>query len=584
MSATATRRLTVLCLGSAALAALALIFPTHPVKAEKVGVAAAVKPDAFSEGKEVKIGNSVFYNQRINTTGEGLVQVLLVDGSTFTVGPGSDLVIDKFVYDPSKGKGEVVASFSKGVMRFVGGKLSKNEGGVTVNTPSGALAIRGGMFQLKVDHQMLACFIFGVEMTVKNNGQFQRIFQTGYTYDNGNVRPTTPEDTATFMKSLSGGGHVVAGNPNGGRANFGSNFLKKLDTAEVQEEGTQSIIIGQLDNQEQPVDNPPLPPPAPPPSDGGAGGYAGGIYVQYRDGNNDDEPIGALASANPSDVVLDYDNNTNTFKGATLTVFADQGGGAKIDFVPSSPEGESFVSGVARVGGESDAGAISIYHDTDFSSGQPELANQAQLNYGVAGIVSLPTQAICDNCEFLKWGGFAADVNFSNEHEGWNSVQADGFWVTGNLTSSADLGDLRNSGAQATYSGQALASVINLKVQDNQSAWVKYAAWGDMGMNWNFGERKGTLQISKFDSQNFKGGLNFQGDMKMPGVVNKFSGDLSGVHLPENLPNVSGFAQGSFVRGPSSAAQGVIGNWNVGTTESNRYSATGVFGGSGNPH
>ena len=64
----------------------------------------------------------MFYNQRINTTGEGLVQVLLVDGSTFTVGPGSDLVIDKFVYDPSKGKGEVVAAFSKGVMRFVGGK------------------------------------------------------------------------------------------------------------------------------------------------------------------------------------------------------------------------------------------------------------------------------------------------------------------------------------------------------------------------------------------------------------------------------------------------------------------------------
>jgi hypothetical protein len=28
----------------------------------------------------------------------------------------------------------------------VGGKLSKNDGGVTVNTPQGALAIRGGMF------------------------------------------------------------------------------------------------------------------------------------------------------------------------------------------------------------------------------------------------------------------------------------------------------------------------------------------------------------------------------------------------------------------------------------------------------
>jgi hypothetical protein len=112
---------------------------------------AAVNPDAFSslEGApkaQLNIGKSIFYDERINTSTSGLVQVLLIDGSTFTVGPGSDLVIDKFVYDPKKNRGEMVATFSKGVMRFVGGKLSKNEGGVTVNTPQGALAIRGGMF------------------------------------------------------------------------------------------------------------------------------------------------------------------------------------------------------------------------------------------------------------------------------------------------------------------------------------------------------------------------------------------------------------------------------------------------------
>jgi hypothetical protein len=93
-------------------------------------VAAAVNPDAFSSlaGKpqsQLKIGKSIFYNERINTTGSGLVQVLLVDGSTFSVGPGSDLVIDKFVYDP-KGTGEITASFSKGVMRFVGGYIGPN--------------------------------------------------------------------------------------------------------------------------------------------------------------------------------------------------------------------------------------------------------------------------------------------------------------------------------------------------------------------------------------------------------------------------------------------------------------------------
>ena len=101
--------------GLGALAAIAVLGLAHPARADKVGVAAAVNPDAFSSlaGKpqsQINIGKSIFYNERINTTGSGLVQVLLVDGSTFTVGPGSNLVIDKFVYDPKKGVGQISAS------------------------------------------------------------------------------------------------------------------------------------------------------------------------------------------------------------------------------------------------------------------------------------------------------------------------------------------------------------------------------------------------------------------------------------------------------------------------------------------
>src|SRR4030042_5500849 len=71
-----------------------------PAEADKVGVAAAVNPDAFSSlagapQSQLNIGKSIFFNERINTPTNGVVQVLLVDGSTFTVGPGSRLVIDR---------------------------------------------------------------------------------------------------------------------------------------------------------------------------------------------------------------------------------------------------------------------------------------------------------------------------------------------------------------------------------------------------------------------------------------------------------------------------------------------------------
>jgi hypothetical protein len=143
------------------------------------------------------------------------VQVLLVDGSTFTVGPGSDLVIDKFVYDPKKNKGEVVATFSKGMLRFVGGKISKNEGGVKINVPSGALAIRGGMLFASDD---LYAFIYGDELIYKSHsGVVRRAFEfntaIALTSTGAITRPVRPDEIATFMKAFSGGGTVVVAAP-----------------------------------------------------------------------------------------------------------------------------------------------------------------------------------------------------------------------------------------------------------------------------------------------------------------------------------------------------------------------------------
>ena len=138
----------------------------------------SVKPEASSqppggEASTLRIGKSVVYNERIDTSGSGQVQVLLVDGSTFTVGPGSSLVIDKFVYNPATGRGALVATFSKGALRFVGGKLSKNDPGVVVKTPAGALTVRGGIFSAKVAgaNNALFGFVFGDSLSLKRGGK-----------------------------------------------------------------------------------------------------------------------------------------------------------------------------------------------------------------------------------------------------------------------------------------------------------------------------------------------------------------------------------------------------------------------------
>lgn len=187
-------------------------------QARKVGVAAAVNPMAFGTPpgagrRMISIGKNVVYNERIDTSEGGLVQILLVDGSTFTVGPNSDLVIDKFVYNPDTSSGELVATFSKGVLRFVGGKLSKKDGQVRVNTPVGALAIRGGMFDLSVGERTFASFLYGKYLIyTAPDGTTWRVYESGYAIDLNSVfaggvpviRKVSPSDVQYVQNLLNG--------------------------------------------------------------------------------------------------------------------------------------------------------------------------------------------------------------------------------------------------------------------------------------------------------------------------------------------------------------------------------------------
>ena len=84
-----------------------------------------------------------------------------------------------------RGTGELVATLGKGVARFVGGKLSKNRGGVSVKTPVGTIGIRGGIGNLNLNggpngSDATFSLIFGDEMTFNGpQGQTSRIYEPG---------------------------------------------------------------------------------------------------------------------------------------------------------------------------------------------------------------------------------------------------------------------------------------------------------------------------------------------------------------------------------------------------------------------
>lgn len=124
--------------------------PATAQETPQAGVAAAVVSPAEVSGKPrterlpVRSGMEMFLQDQITTGPGARLQILLLDQTTFTVGPQSEVTIDRFVYDPETGTGEVAAEVTKGIMRYVSGSVGKNNPeNVTLETPAATLGIRG---------------------------------------------------------------------------------------------------------------------------------------------------------------------------------------------------------------------------------------------------------------------------------------------------------------------------------------------------------------------------------------------------------------------------------------------------------
>jgi hypothetical protein len=142
---------TVLC---APLIAATVLMAPKPASAEleagMAGVSAAVTGEITLSkvtgevGVLVESGMPVYLGDRIITSANSGMQVLLLDETVFTIGPNSDVAIDEFVYDPATGDGRIVADMAKGVMRFVTGKIPlNNPSSMDLNLPVGSIGIRG---------------------------------------------------------------------------------------------------------------------------------------------------------------------------------------------------------------------------------------------------------------------------------------------------------------------------------------------------------------------------------------------------------------------------------------------------------
>lgn len=173
----------------AGLAGLLLVVGmTAAIAQQRVGINSAVNQDATgaptdAPPRALVIGQDVVFNERIATGAAGQAQLLFLDKSAMTIGPNSDLTIDQFAYDPSTSTGKIAMSTSRGVLRFIGGKVSKEDNAVTLSTSLATIAVRGGAFLAEQTGggQLNVYFIYGIGTSViGTNGAVETMRRPGF--------------------------------------------------------------------------------------------------------------------------------------------------------------------------------------------------------------------------------------------------------------------------------------------------------------------------------------------------------------------------------------------------------------------
>jgi ferric-dicitrate binding protein FerR (iron transport regulator) len=127
--------------------------------AGKIGVAAAAQNDvqgtSGGTSRAIASGAQVFQDETIRTGTASMAQLLFLDETSLSIGPQSEITLDKFIYNPSTGAGDVAISATRGAFRFITG--SQKPTNYKLHTAIATIGVRGTIVDCKLDDKGLYC-------------------------------------------------------------------------------------------------------------------------------------------------------------------------------------------------------------------------------------------------------------------------------------------------------------------------------------------------------------------------------------------------------------------------------------------
>jgi hypothetical protein len=97
-------------------------------------------------------GMHLLLNDVLVTSANGRLGVILGDGTRISLGPNTELTVDRFVYEPANGKFGMLLRLAQGVFAYVSGRIARlSPQSVTVETPVGVIGLRGTKFAVSIE-------------------------------------------------------------------------------------------------------------------------------------------------------------------------------------------------------------------------------------------------------------------------------------------------------------------------------------------------------------------------------------------------------------------------------------------------
>ena len=290
-----------------------------------IGKVAAVNPSMdgtppASNARQLSVGAGVLQNERIETSEDGSGQLLFLDQTSLSIAPRSDIVLDRYVYDPAQESGEVAVTLTKGVLRLIGGRITKRTDGI-IRTPTATIGVRGGLALVIVDPdgQTRVCHVAGEYTKVDSlaGGQVVLSRPNACAVVAAGVQPTfegliESEELAEIYRQLEGkgdGGRTIAADtidtadvssvnssekrgPNDTPVSTsGHSFVpeevSRDEDQDRQDEDVRALVVEVPNNNVAPPPpqvEPPFTPPVDPPAGPFVTGLAGGSVINPGSG------------------------------------------------------------------------------------------------------------------------------------------------------------------------------------------------------------------------------------------------------------------------------------------------------------